>query len=284
MRKGFTLIELLVVVTIIAILIGLATPYYVEYVKEAKLSKARADLDILKQSVIIYNSRQDLPYQGPIATFAPFLPIFGENDFGGLLGQYLSYIPSDPWGRSYKLDPFACFVFSDGFDSSKSSDDIRAYYIKDLALSKVEWDDVNSDRALNLNDMIRITFSKSLFRPFSDISNDFDVFENNVLVASHFFGVNFGPTENLNYSEQTATQSTLVCRVTALNTVKPGINSISIKDTISVLQNYRQVVLDRGASNQTALLTRVEYSTDTGTPLRYAIRTSPVKVIPIAGF
>jgi prepilin-type N-terminal cleavage/methylation domain-containing protein len=52
LRKGFTLIELLIVITIIAILAGAAVPYVQDYIEDARLSKARADLGELRNAII----------------------------------------------------------------------------------------------------------------------------------------------------------------------------------------------------------------------------------------
>ena len=58
MKRGFSLIELLVVVAIIAILVGVAAPYYNDYVKESKRTKALQDIDVLKQAVLLHDSRK----------------------------------------------------------------------------------------------------------------------------------------------------------------------------------------------------------------------------------
>ena len=281
MRKGFSLIELLVVVVIVALLIGVAAPYYADYVKESKLSKAKADLDVLKQALTLFNSREDIPYQGVLATQAPYFPLLGESDFVGLQGQYLTNIPLDPWSKNYKLDPYGCFVYSEGADSSKTSDDIRQYYVKELALRKVEWEDNDNDRTMNTGDLIYLHFNKAVSRAIpASLRDDFDVYENNQATASLFFDVNFASAENLGYNAANqATQSTLICTVAGGNTTKVGIHSIALKDSLAVLRSYAEVVTNRALSSTTQIRTDIEKNAG-GQPLRYAVRTTPIKIVP----
>lgn len=281
MRKGFSLIELLVVVVIVALLIGVAAPYYADYVKESKLSKAKADLDVLKQAVTLYNSREDFPYLGVLATQPPYFPLLGEFDFVGLQGQYLTNIPLDPWSKNYKLDPYGGFVYSEAADSTKVSDDIRLYYIKELALRKVEWEDNDNDRTMNTGDLIYLHFNKSVYRAIGGlIGNDFHVYENNQATTSAILDIQFDPAFNSGgYAETQATQTTLICTVQGGNTVKVGIHSIALKDDLGTLRQYNEVIADRANSNALQVRTIVEKNS-LGQPLRYAVRTAPVKIVP----
>ncbi|GAB4283120.1 MAG: hypothetical protein Kow0029_29090 [Candidatus Rifleibacteriota bacterium] len=281
MKRGFSLIELLVVVAIIAILVGVATPYYSDYVKESKRTKALQDLDVLKQAIVLFNSQEDIPYQGQLATTPPYLPFLGENDFNGLQGRYLTYIPVDPWGKNYKLDPYACYVYSEGPDSRTEKDDIRDYYIKDLALVKVEWEDQDNDRTMNLNDFLYFTFNKSVWVDGGGMNaSDFDVYENGEATNSVTLDFTFNAGDNLGYSQTTATETTLICRVGAANTVKLGVHSIAFKDDLNVLKKYREVFYNRRLSTPSNIVTGTEINTATGEPLRYAVRTNPVKITP----
>ena len=54
-KPGFTLIELLIVVAIIATLVGVALPYFENYVKETRISKAKHELDIFKDGMFLWN-------------------------------------------------------------------------------------------------------------------------------------------------------------------------------------------------------------------------------------
>ena len=58
-RRAFSLIELLIVVAIIAVLVGVATPYYQDYVKDTKLTKAKAELDIIKNALVKYDTFEE---------------------------------------------------------------------------------------------------------------------------------------------------------------------------------------------------------------------------------
>ena len=59
-KRAFTLIELLIIITIIAILVGVALPYYQDYIKQAKLAKAEHELDIIKEALIKHDTMEDM--------------------------------------------------------------------------------------------------------------------------------------------------------------------------------------------------------------------------------
>lgn len=147
-KRAFSLIELLIVVAIIAVLVGVAMPYYQDYVKETKLTKAKHELDILKEALIKYDTMEDRP--------------FDRNDMRILLGRYLQDLPRDPWGRDYQLDYISGKVYSYGPDYSKNTDDIVTFYKPPLALQKAVWVDADKDRHITQNDFLRLEFSRIL--------------------------------------------------------------------------------------------------------------------------
>ena len=277
MKRGFSLIELLVVVAIIAILVGVATPYYSDYVRESKRAKALQDLDVLKQAVVLFNSQEDLPYLGLVASTSPFLPILGENDFNGLMGRYLTYIPVDPWGKNYKLDPYACFVYSEG-PSAAASDDIRDYYVKDLAMTRIEWEDLDNNREMSNADLLYFHFNKSVYINGGIVPNDFDIFENNQLASSDV-NLNFAFVAPVGYTSISATETTLLCTITGAPTARIGVHSLSFKEIVTTLNKYQEVSYNRETSDQSNIFTKIDLAPN-GDPLRYAIRTSPIKITP----
>lgn len=55
-KNGFTLLELLLVIGIISALVGLAMPYYQDYLGQSKNSIMRANLHTLKKSLMEYKA------------------------------------------------------------------------------------------------------------------------------------------------------------------------------------------------------------------------------------
>jgi prepilin-type N-terminal cleavage/methylation domain-containing protein len=147
-RAAFTLIELLIVVAIIAALVGVALPYYQEYVKETRITKAKHELDIIKQALIKYDTMEDKP--------------FASNDLTKLLGRYLQDLPRDPWGRAYEVEVASGLVRSLGPDHLDPKDDFIVYYKPPLALLKATWIDSDHNSLITASDAIILDFSRFL--------------------------------------------------------------------------------------------------------------------------
>lgn len=55
-KKGFTLIELIVVMAILAVLVLLAAPRFLNYTKQAEVTTMQADAKVLSNAALIYNT------------------------------------------------------------------------------------------------------------------------------------------------------------------------------------------------------------------------------------
>jgi general secretion pathway protein G len=99
---GFTLIELLVVITVIAVLAGLVGPMVFRNVGDAKVSAARAQLELFGLALEQY--RLDNDYYPSSAQGLAALRVVpdGEPAPRSWRGPYLrKAVPVDPWGRAY---------------------------------------------------------------------------------------------------------------------------------------------------------------------------------------
>lgn len=142
------MIELLIVVTIIAILVGVALPYYQDYVKETRLTKAKHELDIIKQALIKHDTFEERAYVA--------------SDPRVLLGKYLQDLPRDPWGRDYEIDWIKGHVRSLGPDNNLERDNITVDYKPPLTLQKATWVDTDNNRQISEDDYLRLEFSRFL--------------------------------------------------------------------------------------------------------------------------
>lgn len=100
--RGFTLIEVLVVVVILAILAAVVVPRVMEYPGEARVARAKADIQAIVTALNTYKldnfvypaTEQGLEALVGKPSGAPEAPNWRK-------GGYLDAVPKDPWGRSY---------------------------------------------------------------------------------------------------------------------------------------------------------------------------------------
>jgi general secretion pathway protein G len=101
-QRGFTLIEIMVVVIIIGLLAAVIVPQVVNKVDEARVSKAKADIQSLETALTMYrldNSKYPTTDQGLQALVVqPTDPTIRHWRIGG----YLQRVSKDPWGTDYQ--------------------------------------------------------------------------------------------------------------------------------------------------------------------------------------
>ena len=96
---AFTMIEMVVVVLLIALLAAIATPMYFNYLKDARITTARTQIDLLSQAVLDYSIKMgSVPPQDPGLILLISNPSNDPRWRPFLKGNS---IPKDPWGRDY---------------------------------------------------------------------------------------------------------------------------------------------------------------------------------------
>jgi general secretion pathway protein G len=99
---GFTLIEILVVVVILGILAAIVVPRVMERPGEARVTRARQDIQGLSTALGLYkldNFAYPSTEQGLDALVAR---PSGQPDAPNWKGPYLDRAPKDPWNRPYQ--------------------------------------------------------------------------------------------------------------------------------------------------------------------------------------
>lgn len=100
--SGFTLIELLVVITVIAILAGLVGPMVFRNVGDAKVSAARAQIELFALALDQYRLDNDFYPSSSQGLEGLRQRPTGDPEARNWRGPYLrKAIPLDPWGRPY---------------------------------------------------------------------------------------------------------------------------------------------------------------------------------------
>jgi len=97
-RSAFTLIEVVVVIVILVTLASIATPLYMNYLKDANLRAARIGIENLKQTVQMFKMH--------VGRYPESLEelITRPDEADNWSGPYLEKLPKDPWGNEYKYE------------------------------------------------------------------------------------------------------------------------------------------------------------------------------------
>ena len=129
--RGFTLIEIMVVVVIIGLLAAVIVPAVVKRVDDAKVAKAKEDIQSLETALTMYymdNSKYPTNEQGLAAlTTQPTDPTIKNWKPGG----YIERVSKDPWGNDYQYalpgaHGKAYDLFSLGADGQPGGEGINA--------------------------------------------------------------------------------------------------------------------------------------------------------------
>jgi general secretion pathway protein G len=101
-RRGFSLIELLVVLVILALLVGLVAPRFMDQTKRGQVATAKSQISAFKTALDLYR----LDHNGnPPAALEDLISPPNASDGGQWKGPYLkdtTTIPLDPWGNPYE--------------------------------------------------------------------------------------------------------------------------------------------------------------------------------------
>jgi len=246
MKKGFTLIELLVVITILAVLAGAALPYVQNYVEEARIAKAKTDLEEVARALAVYETREGEYQKGTVED---------------LTGRYLNKAPIDPWGSQYTVATLSGIVYSKGPDrlegGANDLDNINVPYQPPLALVSAKWVDKNQSGAVdiqNVEDELVLTFSRRLstlvaaFQNAGNINNLFEIKVNGTAVAN--------VTTVIDPASATIVGGkTVVYKLVGPGVFTPGRDSVNVKNNHDTIK-------------------------DSATPANNAISNQDVKILP----
>ena len=95
-RSAFTLVEVVVVIVILVSLAGIATPIYMNYVKQGKISTAQMQIKLIEQELDNYKIQVG-KYPSELRGLVENVDNHEKWD-----GPYMKKIPLDPWGNEYQ--------------------------------------------------------------------------------------------------------------------------------------------------------------------------------------
>ena len=98
--RGFTLMEILVVLAIIGILVSIATGVYVSRVDDARMTRARADIQAIEAALDIFRL-DNFRYPSTAEGLRSLVERPNDPDLRWPQGGYMRRLPMDPWNRPY---------------------------------------------------------------------------------------------------------------------------------------------------------------------------------------
>ena len=98
--RGFTLMELLVVLAIIGILAAIATGVYVSRVDDARITRARADIQTIEAALDIFRL-DNFRYPTTAEGLQALVQRPNDRNIRWPDGGYMRRLPVDPWNRPY---------------------------------------------------------------------------------------------------------------------------------------------------------------------------------------
>jgi general secretion pathway protein G len=101
--RGFTLIEIMVVVIIIGLLAAIIVPTVVNKVDEARVTKAKADIQALETALTEYRLDNSV-YPSTDDGLQALSQQPNDPSVTHWHGPYIQQISKDPWGRDYQYE------------------------------------------------------------------------------------------------------------------------------------------------------------------------------------
>jgi len=106
-EKGFSMIEMMVVLVIIAVLIAGGTKFYLGYIENSRVTKAKAQISTMQAALDAYYAENaEYPNGADAATLESALLNAGIKvvETPGEGGAKADLEQKDPWGKQYKYD------------------------------------------------------------------------------------------------------------------------------------------------------------------------------------
>lgn len=225
-RRGFSLIELLINLAIISALVGVAVPFFTNFVYEGQSSRAKADIETFRKAIRRFEYERGKRFSG--------------GSLKPLLGGQLSQLPIDPWGNDYVIDANLGIVGTLGSDGSLygegTDQDILSEYNAFLVPIKATYKGPFGPPALGN----RFTIETS--KVFGIITSQASQLPNDIVLVRQFGEVPFVPLGLLGFALDWANTDPNQ-GILALTCTNPSANTYGIPIAADDLINFSPMVI-----------------------------------------